>query len=188
MGRLVLWMQQTLDGYAAGPNGELDWPTVADDTHTYFNERIESTAGAFVYGRRTVEMMAGYWPTAVDSDHANTARFARTWVSMPKLVVSGTLSPTAAEWKSSVVDSPEALAGWKERIEGGLVLIGGAALAADVVRLGLVDEHHVFVHPVILGGGQRLYPPTDARIELDHISSTTFGGGVVLHRHAARTV
>src|SRR5437588_336691 len=107
MGRVVLWMQASVDGFTEGPNGEFDWPIVADDTHTYFNEKLEQTAGAFLYGRRTFEMMAGFWPTALDSDHANTARFARMWVPMPKFVFSNssTRRRSAVAW-SSAATSP----------------------------------------------------------------------------------
>lgn len=186
MGRVVLWMQQTLDGCTQGPNGEFDWPVVADDTHTYFNEKIEATAGALLYGRRTFEMMAGFWPTVVDSEHANTARFARLWVPIPKFVFSNTLE--RADFNTTVVNG-DLVAGvnrLKATIDGDLILIGGATMAGELVGLGLVDEHHVFTHPVLLGGGQRLYSTLDARIELDLAEVRAFGGGVVLHRHVRR--
>ena len=186
MGRVVLWMQQTLDGYTEGPNGEFDWPVVADDTHTYFNDKIEQTAGAFLYGRKTFEMMAAFWPTVTEVDHENTARFARMWVPMPKFVFSNTL--TSAEWNSEVVggDIATRVRKLKGEIDGDLILIGGATIAGELVRLGLVDEHHVFVHPVLLGGGSRLYPELGERIELELVEATTFGGGVVLQRHVPR--
>lgn len=184
MGRVVLWMQQSVDGCTQGPNGEFDWPVVADDTHTYFNDKIEQTAGAFLYGRRTFEMMAGFWPTALDSEHANTARFARLWVPMPKFVFSTTLE--RADWNTTIVDGDltAQVTELKETIEGDLIIIGGATIAGTLLRLGLIDEHHVFTHPVVLGGGQRLYPSLDARRQLELVEATTFGGGVVLHRYA----
>jgi dihydrofolate reductase len=187
MGRVVLWMQQSLDGFTQGPNGEFDWPVVADDTHTYFNDKIEGTAGAFMYGRRTFEMMAGFWPTVVDSDHANTARFARMWVPMPKFVFSESLE--RADWNTTIVsgDLVDQVTKLKETIDGDLILIGGATIAGVLVRLGLVDEYHVFTHPVLLGGGQRLYPTMDSRISLELVESTPFGGGVVLNRYVPRT-
>jgi len=186
MGRVVLWMQQSLDGFTQGPDGEFDWPIVTDDTHTYFNEQIERTAGAFLYGRRTFEMMAGFWPTAIDSEHANTARFARTWVPMPKYVFSDVLE--RADWNTTVVsgDLVDQVTKLKDAIDGDLILIGGATIAGELVRLGLVDEYHVFTHPVLLGGGQRLYPRMDTRVELELVEVTPFGGGVVLHRHVPR--
>ena len=186
MGRVVLWMQSTVDGFTQGPNGEFDWPIVASDTHAYFNDRLEQTAGAFLYGRRTFEMMASYWPAAVDDDEPNTARFARMWVPMPKFVFSNTLE--GADWNTTILngDLVERVSALKQTIEGDLVMIGGATVAGELVRLGLVDEHHVFVHPVVLGAGQRLYPAMDARIELDLVETSTFGGGVVLHRYVPR--
>src|SRR5437899_2566827 len=167
MGRVVLWMQASVDGFTEGPNGEFDWPIVAEDTHTYFNEKLEQTAGAFLYGRRTFEMMADFWPTALDSDHANTARFARMWVPMPKFVFSNTLE--RADWNTTVVngDLVEEVTNMKRTIDGDLIVIGGATIANELVRLGLVDEHHVFTHPVLLGGARPLYPTLGERIELD---------------------
>ena len=187
MGRLVLWMQQSLDGFTEGRDGDFEWPVVADDTHTYFNERIEATVGAFVYGRKTFEMMASFWPGALDIDHTNTARFAKLWVPTPKLVASRTL--THADWNSTIVrgDLGAELTRWKGEIEGDLILIGSGTVAAELVRAGTVDEHHVFTHPVILGGGRRLYPELDERIPLELVEARTFGGGVVLHRHVRKT-
>ena len=125
--------------------------------------------------------------SAVDSEHANTARFARLWLPTPKLVASRTL--TSADWKSTIMrgDLGAELTRWKDEIEGDLILIGSGTVAAELVRAGVVDEHQVFTHPVILGGGRRLYPALDERIPLDLVEARTFGGGVVLHRHVRRT-
>ncbi|MCU1375024.1 MAG: folA [Actinomycetia bacterium] len=186
MGRVVLWMQQTVDGYVEGPNGEFDWPLVEDELHTHFNEVIERTASAFLYGRKVFEMMAGFWPTATEVEHANTARFARLWVPMPKYVFSNTLETAA--WSSQVVSGDLTLGVKQIKAEhdGDLLLIGGATIAGELTRLGLIDEYHVFTHPVLLGGGTRLHPQLEQRINLELVETRTFEPGVVLHRYLPR--
>src|SRR5438552_7418933 len=97
MRRIVLMMSVSLDGYIEGPNRELDWHLVDDELHTHVNE-VLSGMGAFLNGRVTYELMAGYWPTA-DADPSATApmiEFARIWRDMPKVVYSRTLE--GAEW------------------------------------------------------------------------------------------
>lgn len=92
MGRIVLMMSVSVDGYFSGPNGELDWHRVDDEVHAHFNEVLGAMA-AFLDGRRTYELMAAFWPTA-DRDPSSTppmVDFARIWRDMPKVVYSRTL-------------------------------------------------------------------------------------------------
>jgi len=92
MRKIILMMSVSLDGYIEGPDRELDWQLVDDELHTHFNEQL-SQMGAFLDGRVTHELMAGFWPTA-DTDPSSTGpmvEFARIWRDMPKIVFSRTL-------------------------------------------------------------------------------------------------
>ncbi len=183
MRRVILWMQQTVDGYAEGPNGEFDWPVVLPEMNRFFNARARELGG-FLYGRKVFQMMAGFWPTAdVEPATPETGEFARIWRPMPKFVFSSTLETT--EWNTTVLRGPvaEEVARLKKQDGGDLALFGGAEIASAFLREDLVDEFHIFTHPVVLGGGTRLFAPLASRLPVRLVETTTFDPGVVLMRH-----
>lgn len=176
-------MSVSLDGFMEGPNHELDWQLVDDALHAHFNDELRGM-GAFLEGRVTHELMAGFWPTA-DDDPANTpapvVEFAAIWREMPKLVFSRTLE--SAGWNSTIVREvvPEEI----ERLKaepGGDLALGGADLAAAFLRQGLVDELRLYVHPVAIGAGKPLFPP-GLRAEFELVETRSFANGVVLLRY-----
>jgi dihydrofolate reductase len=176
-------MSVSLDGFIAGPHGELDWHLVDDELHSHFNEQL-SGMGAFLNGRVMYELMAGFWPTA-DADPASTkpmVEFARIWRDMPKIVFSGTLERT--DWNTVVVRevvADEILA--LKAQPGGDLVLGGADLAAAFMRHDLIDEYRLYVHPVVIGRGKPLFQAADAKIDLQLAETRTFGNGVVLLRY-----
>ncbi|MDX3691106.1 dihydrofolate reductase family protein [Streptomyces europaeiscabiei] len=185
MRKIVLMMSVSLDGYMEGPNREIDWHLVDDELHTHFNDVLRGM-GAFLEGRVTYELMAAYWPTA-DRDPAApsyVADFAAIWRTMPKLVFSRTLQRAeghATIVRDVVVEDIEAL----KAQDGGDLVVGGAELAAEFMRHDLVDEYRIYVHPVLLGAGKRLFPAADTETPtgLRLVETRTFGNGVVLLRH-----
>ena len=182
--RKIIWMMSvSLDGFMEGPDRELDWGMVDDELHRHFNEEL-GAMGAFLDGRVTYELMAGFWPTA-DRDPSSTApvvEFARIWRDMPKIVYSRTLE--RADWNTTVVRDvvPEEVMELKAQPGGDLVL-GGADLGAAFLRHDLIDEYRLYVHPVIIGRGKPMFRPSDARIALRLAETRTFGNGVVLLRY-----
>ena len=163
--RKIIWMMSvSLDGFMEGPNRELDWQMVDEELHSHFNDELR-TMGGFLDGRVSYELMAGYWPTA-DQDPSSPApvvEFARIWRDMPKLVFSKTLA--AAEWNTTVVREvvvADLLA--LKALPGGDLVIGGADLAATFMRLGLIDEYRLYVHPVVIGRGRPMFRPSDSTI------------------------
>ncbi len=180
MRRIILMMSVSVDGFIEGPNRELDWQMVDDELHRHFNEQL-SAMGAFLSGRVTYELMAGFWPTA-DTDPASTApmvEFARIWRDMPKIVFSKTLE--RADWNTTVVRDvvPEDIQELKAQ-PGGDLALGGADLAAAFMRHDLIDEYRLYVHPIVIGRGKPLFQPADAKITLRLAETRTFGNGVVL--------
>ena len=181
MRKIILAMSISLDGFFEGPGREIDWHLVDDELHNHFNEQL-SRMGAFLDGRVTYELMAGFWPTA-DADPASgppMVAFARIWRDMPKIVYSKTLEQ--AGWNSTIVRDvvvDEVLA--LKAQPGGDLALGGADLAATFRRLDLIDEYHLYVHPVVLGRGRPLFP--DGRIDFRLIGTRAFGNGVVLLRY-----
>jgi dihydrofolate reductase len=183
MRKIILWMSVSLDGFFEGPNRELDWHVVDDELHRHVNEQL-ATMGAFLHGRVTYELMAGYWPTA-DTNPASTppmVEFARIWLDMPKIVFSTTLEQ--ADWNTTIMREvvPDQIMDLKAQPGGDLVL-GGADLAATFMRHDLIDEYRLYVHPVVIGRGKPLFPVSDRKIELRLVETRTFGNGVVLLRY-----
>lgn len=179
MGRLIYLLNVSLDGFVETPDHSTDWTAVDDELLTWFNDRTREL-DASIYGRRLYEVMAAYWPTG-ESDPAATEpmrEFARVWNAMPKVVFSTTLS--SVEWNSRLVrgDVADELGRLRQEFQGDLG-VGGATLAAEFIRRGLVDEYWLVVHPVVLGAGTPFFPPLDGPIPLRLIESRTFRSGVV---------
>lgn len=176
-------MSVSLDGYFESLDHELDWQLVDEELHGHFNDWLAG-AGAFLDGRVTYELMAGFWPTAdADPDASpRMAEFAGIWREMPKIVFSRTLE--RAGWNATVVSDvvPEDIVALKEQPGGDLVL-GGADLAATFIRHDLIDEYRIYVHPVLLGRGRPLFRPEDTTHTLRLVETMSFGNGVVLLRY-----
>ena len=173
----------SLDGFHEGPDGDLGWHLVDEELHEHFNTELAGMS-AFLDGRVSYELMAGYWPTA-DEDPANdpaAAAFAKIWRDMPKVVYSRTLKE--AGWNSTIVREvvPEEVRAMADAAPGDLAL-GGARLAAAFRRHGLVDEYRLYVVPVVLGVGTPLFDPAEGPVRLALAGTRTFGNGVVLLRY-----
>ena len=185
MQSLTLWMQVSLDGYANGPDGAFDWPTVGPELNQYFVDEL-GNAGHFLYGRSVFEMMAGFWPIAETlPDMADvTLAYTRIWVPMPKTVFSTTLE--AADWNTAVSADPvTTVKELKESDGNGLVFFGGADTARTLIEHDLIDDYRLNVHPVLLGGGDRLVPDLGERQDLELVSVRVFDD-TVPHVHYRR--
>ena len=190
MRKIVFMMSVSLDGFFEGPDRELDWQLVDVELHQHFNEWL-ATAGAFLDGRVTYELMAGYWPTA-DQDPGASApviEFARIWRDMPKIVFSRTLEQ--AGWNTTIVREvdPEEIQRLKAQpggdpvVGGGDLVVGGADLATAFRAHDLIDEYRIYVQPVLLGRGRPLFQPSDVTAHLRLAETRAFGNGVVLLRY-----
>jgi len=183
MNKVILFVQVSLDGFFEGPKKELDWNMVDDELHDHILE-VLGPMGGFLSGRVAYELMAGYWPTA-DADPAATPfvkEFAAIWREMPKVVYSKTLA--SAGWNTAIArdvvrDEVEEL---KRRSRGDLV-VGGGELGAAFMAQDLVDEYRIYVHPIRIGEGNRLFPPSQEKVPLRLAETRAFGNGVVLLRY-----
>ena len=180
MRKIILMMSVSLDGFFEGPERDISWHRVDEELHSYFNDQCRAM-GAFMDGRVTHELMAGFWPTAdQDSDSSPTmTEFAGIWRDKPKFVFSRTL--TQADWNTTVISDvvPEQIAELKAQTQGDIAL-SGANLASTFMRLGLIDEFHICVHPVVLGKGRPLFESPDIALDLKLKGTRAFGNGVVL--------
>lgn len=185
MQTVTLWMQTTLDGYTAGPDGEFDWPQVGPDLMKYFVDQL-AAASSFVYGHRIYDMMASFWPTADEIPGMNetTIAYSRIWKPMPKTVFSRTLDH--ADWNTAVSHDPvNSIKELKEQDGKGIVFFGGADSAHTLIEHDLIDEYRLNIHPVVLGAGQRLFPNLGHRLPLEHVSTQVFDG-TTAHAHYRR--
>lgn len=183
MRRVILFVQVSLDGYFEGPKKDIGWSMVDDELHAHFNEVLKAM-GAFLAGRVTWEMMAAYWPTADAAPGATPVEreFARIWREMPKVAYSKTL--TSAGWNTTI--ARDVVRGEVEELErraSGDLIVGGGELGAAFMAQDLIDEYRIYVHPIQIGEGRRLFPPSKERLPLRLLESRTFGNGVVLLRY-----
>lgn len=180
--RLFVSMIVSLDGYIEGPQGELDWFEDGDPEFERYCEEMLDAVGGAVYGRRSYELMLGYWPNAEENPRsAAELAFARKMNALPKLVLSRTLE--RAEWSNTRVvgqDVAEAIAALKRTPGKPIVAWAGAGLVRTLSEAGLVDEYRLIVHPVLLGGGTRLFGEGELRKKLRLVRTTQLGKGLVV--------
>jgi dihydrofolate reductase len=182
MRKLIYSMGVSLDGFIAGPGGEIDWSAPDDELHRFHNEQTREL-GALLCGRRLYEEMV-YWETAHERPELGETEleFARIWQALPKIVFSTTLTSVegnARRARGGVADEVAAL----KQEPGKDLAVGGAGLASTCIELGLVDEYRLFVSPVVLGGGTPFFPPLPDRIDLELVDTRSFGSRVVYVRY-----
>ena len=181
MGRLIYSMSVSLDGFIAGPNGEIDWSAPDEELHRFHNERVRGI-GTQLLGRRLHEVMT-YWDT-VDEDSLPPVEleFARLWQALPKVVFSRTLEEVEGNSRLVRDGAVEEVVRLKQESEEDLE-VGGAGLAAPLIEAGLVDEFHLFVAPVVLGGGTPYFPALEERIALELVETRNFDSPAVYLRY-----
>src|SRR3954466_661972 len=186
MAKLVGQMMLALDGYFEGPDHDLSWHLVDEELHAHFNEQL-ATMSAFVEGRVTYELMEAVWPTADQNpDFPPTMReFAGIWRAVPKIVFSRTLQEVGPNASLRAEVDPEEIRALKQQPGGG-VTIGGVALAETFRRLDLVGEYRLYVNPVVVGRGRRLFETADHPTDLELVENRRFGNGFVLLRYGVR--
>jgi dihydrofolate reductase len=182
MRKVIYSMGVSLDGFIAGPGGEIDWSAPDEELHRFHNEQVREV-GAHLLGRRLYETMV-YWETA-DEDPSlgeTELEFAGIWKDLPKVVFSTTLEKVEGNTRLLRDGLAEEVARLKEE-PGKDLAVGGAGLASTLIELGLVDEYRLFVSPVVLGGGTPYFPPLEERIDLQLVETRTFGSRVVYLRY-----
>ena len=180
MAKVIYAMAVSADGYIAGPDGTFDWSAPDAELHRFHNEQARALGG-HVLGRRLHETMV-YWETA-GQDPSEIARdFAQIWQALPKVVFSRTLD--AVEGARTTLARDDLRTELARLQEHGDVAIGGAGLAAEAARLGLIDEYRLFVSPVAVGGGTPFFP-REHRVDLELVETRTFSSRVVYLRYRA---
>ena len=184
MRRLFVTGITSLDGYINDDTGNFDWAEPSAEVHAFVNAR-ERPIGTHLYGRRLYETMR-YWETAGGpEDTAVEREWAELWRGIDKIVYSSTLDEvTTTRTRLERRFDPDAVRALKESLPHDFS-IGGAALAAEAFRAGLVDVVQQYVNPVVVGGGTR-FLPDGVRLDLELTDERRFGNGVVFLEYRVR--
>jgi dihydrofolate reductase len=189
MAKLIYSGITSLDGYVADEDGNFDWAAPDEDVHTFVND-LERPVGTYLYGRRMYEVML-YWETAQTAhtlaDQPTFVRdFTSIWQTADKIVYSRTLGEASSartrierDFDAEAVRAMKASAGHD-------MTVGGPDLAAQAIKAGLVDECHMLVTPIVVGGG-KAFLPNNVRLSLELLDEHRFGNGVVHLHYRIRT-
>ena len=183
MAKLIYAAISSLDGYVADEAGTFDWAVPDEEVHAFVND-LEREVGTYLYGRRLYDVMAG-WETAA-SESPLLRDFAEIWRAAEKVVYSRTLPEvTSSKTRIERAFEPDVVRRMKEAAERDIT-VGGPSLAAQAIRAGLVDELHLFLTPILVGGGTPSLP-ADVRVKLELLDERRFGNGVVHLRYRTAT-
>lgn len=171
----------SLDGYLAGPDGDLSWFAVGPDFFDYVHKMMP-TLGLLLFGRVTYEMMAAYW-TSPEAQKENEPVVTHGMNELPKLVASRTLKQASwGRWNNARVtaDPVKAVRELKTQTGGDIAIFGSGGLVSALASAGLIDEYRLIVNPVILGQGIPMFRNIPERLALKLVTSNTFDRNVVM--------
>jgi dihydrofolate reductase len=182
MRKLMLQMQVTVDGYVAGPKGQLDWMTFELDAGLEaFINQLTDTSDTILLGRKMTEGFIKYWEHAITQEESREHAFAQKMVGLPKVVFSRTLKHVEGKnvrvENGNLVDAVNQLKG---RPGQDIIVYGGATFVSSLIEHGLIDEMNLFVNPVAIGSGMRVFK---GKTPLKLASSTAYPCGIVVNSY-----
>jgi len=184
MAKLIYVTPASLNGYIADETGDFDWAAPDEEVHAFIND-IVRPMGTYLYGRKMYQTMA-VWetPDVIRGRTPVILDFARIWQAADKIVYSKSLD-TVSTRKTRLEREfdPQVVRGLMSQLHHD-VAVGGPTLAAHAIRAGLVDEYHMFVAPVIIGGGKPILPG-NVRATLELMDERRFENGMVYLRYRA---
>jgi dihydrofolate reductase len=183
--KLIYTAISSLDGYVADEDGKFDWAEPDPEVHAFVND-LERPVGTYLYGRRMYEVMTGWETDPTLASQSELMRdFAEIWQAADKVVYSTTLErPSTSRTRIERGFEPAAVERLKASAERDLT-VGGPTLAAHAFAAGLVDECHLFLAPIVVGGGTRSLP-AGVRVGLELLDERRFDSGMVHLRYRAR--
>lgn len=187
--KLKLQVQMSVDGYIAGPNGEMDWMVWDwdDKLKEYVNELTESV-DSILLGRKMTEGFISHWSNVMtkpdDPDHT----FAKKMIDIPKVVFTKTLNKS--DWVNTDIatgDLTDEINKLKNQNGKDIIVYGGASFDSSLIKAGLIDEFHLFVNPVAIGNGMTIFKDLNEMQKFTLVKSIAFDCGiVVLHYEPKR--
>ena len=182
MRKIISFMHISLDGFVAGPNGELDWAKVDEEIFDHVGKRI-SEGDTALYGRVTYQLMESYWPTAADKPTASKHDIEHSkWYSkVHKVVLSKTMNPDSYRETNTRIISDnlsDRLNEIKQQGDKEILLFGSPTATHSLIQLNLIDGYWLFVNPIILGQGIPLFADIKDKIKLKLLTTRQFTSGV----------
>ena len=185
MRKVVFAMGISLDGYIAGPGGDINW-TDPDPELFRFHLELADATNVDVYGRRLYEVMR-YWEEERPSDSEDEVEWGRQWRARRRIVFSRTLRQVEGGAELATGEPADVIAELKAQ-PGGEIDVGGATLAASLIERDLIDEYRLFVYPIVIGEGTPYFPPLPDRRRFRLTETRTFrASGVVFLRYERAT-
>lgn len=186
MKKLKLQMQITVDGFAAGPNGELDWMEFnwTDDIKNYVNDLTDSV-NTILMGRKMTEGFISYWSNV--KPQSEEYPFARKMMDKPKFVFTKTLDKS--EWKNTSLvkgDLKEEVEKLKNQEGKDIIVYGGAGFVSSLIQNNLIDEYNLFVNPSVIGRGMTIFGGISNKTGMNLVKSIKFDCGVVLNHYVRK--
>ncbi len=172
----------SVDGYFAGPNGEIDWHVVDDEFNQYAIELLKSV-DTLIFGRITYDLMYDYWPKAHEDPKITPAdlEVAEYMNKLHKIVFSE--KEVRLDWDTATVHhtiNPADITAWKSQPGKDMVIFGSGTIVKQCTELGLIDEYRFIVAPVILGKGRSMFEGLAKSLKLDLLKSQTLGSGNII--------
>ena len=190
MRKLVLFMHVSLDGFVAGPKGEMDWITVDNEMFEYAGNRTNE-ADTALYGRVTYQMMESYWPTAGDQPAAtkHDIEHSRWYNNVTKIVLSRTMKGAKLPNTKIISDHlSKEIAQLKQTTGKDILMFGSPTVAHLLSQENLIDDYWLFINPILIGQGIPLFQGIQRKVNLKLLSSNVFSSGVVcLHYERVQT-
>lgn len=180
MRKIISFMHISLDGFVAGPNGEMDWIKHDEEVFDHVSKRIGEGDTA-LYGRVTYQMMEDYWPTAADKPTAtkHDIEHAKWYSKSHKIVLSKTLKEAALTNTTIISDDlPNRINEIKKQGDKEILLFGSPSITHTLIQLNLIDGYWLFVNPIILGQGIPLFTDIRNKINLKLLTTRPFTCGV----------
>lgn len=180
MRKLKLQMQLSVDGYVAGPNGEMDWMTWnwGDDIKNYV-KGITAPVDTIVLGRKLADGFIPHWKAYAENPQTQD-EFGVKMVDTPKIVFSKTMQQSI--WDNTIVsaDLVESINAARKKQGGDIMAYGGSSFAASLIKNNLVDEYHLFFNPAVIGTGLPIFNMLDGRLALQLIKAERFDCGIAV--------
>lgn len=186
MRKLKLQMQITIDGFVAGPNGELDWmtPHWEDEKLVQYLNLIIDSSDTLLMGRKMTDEFVNYWSNVLKNPMSPQYAFAKKMIDVPKVVFTRTLEES--RWPNTVLakgDIVEEVNELKKRPGKELLVYGGAGFVSSLIKHDLIDQYHFFVNPVAIGKGLTIFSEIGRYLKLKQIDATPLEWGITVHNY-----
>jgi dihydrofolate reductase len=177
--RLIVFNNVSLDGYFVDADGDMSWAHKRDAEWSAFTGENARNGGVLLFGRKTYELMAGYWPTPMAMH--NSPEVAEGMNNFSKVVFSRTLD--SASWKNTKLlkgDLATEVRKMKNEEGEGVAILGSGSIVAQLASEGLIDEYQIALSPVVLGKGRTMFEGVKKRLNLKLMKTRAFGNGNVM--------